>query len=285
MGAEPAQERVGTLPLPELAKAYLAMCQGDFTTERVAEASSLGSAMLVRAGSVESAARALNRVRLQDQGQHLSFAEDGKLLGLTELHGKYLREMAVEGVPSRRETPLRREEAKNHGSVYGYEQELLQKAWKDAAFGATLLVDPMAPGVTEILQASEVAESPLGRVPKQNPDRTVSSEGRPINDMRRQNEQGSKFNHPPAPQPRHAAVARQSLWWAARHPGIPQRCAKRDVPRAFKWHFLRPRDVPEFAVRLAGILLISLVMPFGWVGAHQSDCRATAACLGCGAGG
>ena len=102
---------------------------------------------------------------------------------------------------------------------------------------------------------------------KQNPDRTISSEGRPINDMRLQNSRGSKYNHPPAPQPRRQSVARQSLWWHARHPGIPQRCAKRDVPRAFKWHFLRPSDVSEFAVRLAGVLIISLVMPFGWVGA------------------
>ena len=39
--------------------------------------------------------------------------------------------------------------------------------------------------------------------------------------------------------------------------GIPHRCAKRDVPRAFKWHFLRPRDVPEFAVRLAGLVINS----------------------------
>ena len=80
-----------------------------------------------------------------------------------------------------------------------------------------------------------VAESPLGRVPKQNPDRTVSAEGRPIHDMRVQNSKGSEYNHPPAPQPRHQAVARQSLWWHARRPGIPQRCAKRDVPRAFKY--------------------------------------------------
>ena len=75
-----------------------------------------------------------------------------------------------------------------------------------------------------------------------------------------------KFNHPPAPQPRHHAVARQSLWWRARHPGVPQTCAKRDVPRAFKSHFLRAKDVPEFAVKLAGLIILSLAMPFGWVG-------------------
>ena len=116
------------------------------------------------------------------------------------------------------------------------------------AYGAALMVDPTDPEVEEVL-----TRSPLG--------------GFPINDMRKQNASGSKFNHPPAPQPRHTGVARQALWWRARHPHIPLRCAKRDVPRAFKWHYLRPRDVPEFAVKLLGIVVISLVMPFGWLGA------------------
>ena len=182
------------------------------------------------------------------------------------MHREYLQSCAQEGVPSRREKPLVREKAKNHGSVYGYEEELLQKAWKDAAYGAALFVDPEVGKVSQLLDQAGVAESPLGRVPKQNPDRTISAEGRPINDMRRQNDAGSKFNHPPAPQPRHHAVARQSLWWRARHPGVPQKCAKRDVPRAFKWHFLRAKDVPEFAVKLAGLIILSLAMPFGWVG-------------------
>ena len=98
---------------------------------------------------------------------------------------------------------------------------MMQKAWKDAAYGAALMVDPEIPQIETVLTQSGVAESPLGRVPKQNPDRTVSAEGRPINGMRRRNEHGSKFNHPPAPQPRHPGVARQALWWNARRPGFP----------------------------------------------------------------
>ncbi|CAE8593825.1 unnamed protein product, partial [Polarella glacialis] len=41
---------------------------------------------------------------------------------------------------------------------------------------------------------------------------------------------------------------------------------KRDVSWAFKWHHLDPEDVAEFAMRLAGITIISLVMTFGWCG-------------------
>ena len=233
------------------------------------KAAQAGSTLLLAAGSFHGAVEALREARLQKKCDLLQAVCEGKILGLTKLHESYLKEMALEGIPSRRSDKPIRTEAKNHGSFHGYEEELLSKAWKDAAYGAVLLIDPERDGIVQILEEAGVAESPLGRVPKQNPDRTVSAEGRPINDMRVQNSKGSKYNHPPAAQPRHQAVARQSLWWHARHPGIPQRCAKRDVPRAFKWRFLRTSDVAEFAVRLARIIMVSMVMPFGWVGAPE----------------
>lgn len=111
----------------------------------------------------------------------------------------YLKECVARGVPSR----TRAFSAKNHGSVRGYEEETLQKAWKDASYGAVLLCSAetqdqkVNAAVEEVLLTSCVAESPMGRVPKQNPDRTLSSEGRPINDMRSRNEFGSKYDHPP----------------------------------------------------------------------------------------
>ena len=86
----------------------------------------------------------------------------------------------MKGCRAEERKPLTREDAKNHGSVYGYEEELLQKAWKDAAYGAALFVDPEVGKVSQLLDHAGVAESPLGRVPKQNPDRTISAEGRPI---------------------------------------------------------------------------------------------------------
>ena len=250
----------------EKASEYLDLCRSDFSVEKAQQAGRLGAELISSAGTVEKAVYVLNTARVQKLGDHLTGAKQSAFKGISPLHQEYLQTCAQEGVPSRREKPLVREEAKNHGSVYGYEEELLQKAWKDAAYGAALFVDPEVGKVSQLLDQAGVAESPLGRVPRQNPDRTISAEGRPINDMRRQNDAGSKFNHPPAPQPRHHAVARQSLWWRARHPGVPQKCAKRDVPRAFKWHFLRAKDVPEFAVKLAGLIILSLAMPFGWVG-------------------
>ena len=210
-----------------------------------------GSALILTAGSFEHAVDAIREARLHNKRNLLKAVCEGEVRGLSDLHAVYLKEMALEGIPSRQcDLPVRTE-AKNHRSVHGYEEELLSKAWKvrkDAAYGAILFIDLDRDGIVQLLETAGVAESPLGRVPKQNPRPYISAEGRPINDMRVQNSKGSMYNHPPAPQPRHQAVARQSLWWHSRHPGVPQRCAKRDVPRAFKWHFLRTKDVAEFAV-------------------------------------
>ena len=63
---------------------------------------------------------------------------------------------------------------------FEHKDELMQKAWKDAAYGAALMVDPEIFEVEAVLTRSGVSESPLGRVPKQNPDRAVLAEGRPI---------------------------------------------------------------------------------------------------------
>ncbi|CAE7230388.1 GLT8D1, partial [Symbiodinium necroappetens] len=77
-------------------------------------------------GTVEGAVQVLNAARVKKLGDHLEGAKQN--------------------------------EAKNHGSVYGYEEELLQK-------------------VSHLLDRAGVAESPLGLVRKQNPDRTISAEG------------------------------------------------------------------------------------------------------------
>ena len=147
----------------------------EYSSEALQQAVKLGSELLRLSGSVEKAAGALNRERVALLGNHLSFTEEGHVIGISDLHKAYLIEMAQQGVPSRREAAPARELAKNHGSVRGHEDELMQKAWKDAAYGAALMVDPETPGVESVLTRSGVSESPLGRVPKQNPDRTVSA--------------------------------------------------------------------------------------------------------------
>ena len=191
--------KVGAPNVSATAQSYLECCSAAFSKETLAEASGLGSALLLETGSLESAVHALQEVRLLKHGDLLAAAVNGQIEGVSRLHAEYLKEMAELGVPSRRSDLPVRVEAHNHGSVHGYEEELPSKVWKDAAYGAVLLVDPSRSGVAEILESSRVAESPLGRVPKQNPDRTISSEGRPINDMRLQNSKGFEVQSPPSP--------------------------------------------------------------------------------------
>ena len=266
------EEEDGTVS-SQLVHEYLRKCKEPFSKEAVQAAAAVGNQLLIAAGSIKRAASQVNSARIAAEGEHLQAAKDGKLRGLSEEHAAYLKTCVEEGVPSRARSVPQRERAKNHGSVRGHEEEMMQKAWKDSYYGAVLLCSTETDNpqqnedVEHILVQDGVSESPLGRVPKQNPDRTISSEGRPINDMRARNSHGSKYDHPPASQPRHRAVVRQSLWWRARHPKVPQRCAKRDVPRAFKWHYLQEKDVPEFCTKLMGIVILSLVMVFGWVGA------------------
>jgi len=149
-------------------------------------------------------------------------------------------------------------------------EEMIVKLWEDHGWGGVLFCTDAAEQ-----HLGKTFESPLGRVPKMLPDRTVSEEGRGIHDMRLPSAGGSKLNHPPALQARHSQVAREALWWATRHPGIPRRVAKRDVRRAFKWHELEPSACEDFATRIpvpdkAGesvdVIAISTAMTFGWNG-------------------
>ena len=121
-------------------------------------------------------------------------------------------------------------EAKAHKSATEHLEEMYSKAWKDTRYGVVIWCSE---SVEYLL--GNLVESPLGRVPKMLPDRTLSSEGRPIHDMRHPNVYSPKELHPPALQPRHRQLARISTYFSVRYPKVRQLCAKRDVNRAFKW--------------------------------------------------
>ena len=141
--------------------------------------------------------------------------------------------------------------------------------WKDAKAGRVLLCSAELGDELEGIHAT-----PSGRVPKQNPDRTISEEGRFIHDQRAVNELGSKYNHPPASQPRHRELGRLIAWWKARLPDLKILLAKLDVDSAYKLIWLHVKDVGLFATELPGaeigldlaVLVLYLVLTFGWGG-------------------
>ena len=146
----------------EKASEYLNLCGSTFSVDKAQQAGRLGAELISSAGTVEKAVHVLNTVRVQKLGDHLVGAKKNVFKGISPLHQEYLQVCAQDGVPSRREKPLTREEAKNHGSVHGYEEELLQKAWKDAAYGAALFVDPEIGKVSQLLDQAKSRGEPPG---------------------------------------------------------------------------------------------------------------------------
>jgi len=156
----------------------------------------------------------------------------------------YLRDCAAHGVAARQPPCSTRIRGLPDPSLVDHLDEAFRKVWKDAHRGRALLVAELPDALMRGVRAS-----PLGRVPKMNPDRTLAPEGRIIH-AQGVNASGSKYHHPPALQPTHRGVARLALWWSARHPKVPLLIAKLDVEGAFKWIWLRPEDVGLFAADL-----------------------------------
>ena len=114
----------------------------------------------------------------------------------------------------------------------------------------------------------------MARVPKQNPDRTLSDKGRLIWDGTFPNLLCPKTDHPPADQPQHQELAREILWWKIRMPGIRVMLANKDVKDAFRWIPMHEKDACIFGAGLDGrqwnlpgrLVAIYLVLTFGWTG-------------------
>lgn len=220
--------------LDEAAQDYIGWCTGQdrYSPEVVKEAAARGDRLLMIAGDLPTAMRALRRARQGSVGEPLRGVLTPETQAcISDDHYAYLEEMIEHGIPSRREYPRKRVRADPYPSALDHLGELYEKSWKDAKWGIVLYCTD----ATES-QTPDLIECPQGRVPKQLPDRSISSEGRPIHAMLVANAATHKYHHPPALQPRHRQIARKALWWAYRHPGISCTLAKLDVSRAFKWH-------------------------------------------------
>ena len=156
----------------------------------------------------------------------------------------WVRRVAQEGVSAEyRGTQRARVKATPHPSLKDHVEEARQLIWQDATRGRVLLMSPEA-SEEELLDG--VVSVPLARVPKYNPDRSVSSKGRVIWDARVVNELCHKEGHFPAAQPRYAEVVRLILWYKTRYPGIRVLLAKKDVSEAFKWLWVEQDDCRLF---------------------------------------
>jgi hypothetical protein len=218
----------------------------------MAKAIALGDVLITEAGGWQAAVQAYRSSWTSRFGNHLAGVYDpavGKYVP-SELWA-YLQKVATEGVQSRQPSLKTRSTALPQKSLMDHLPEALRKVWKDCCKRRVLLCTTALESGTHSL-LSGLACSPFGRVPKLNPDRTVSDEGRLIHDLRELNVTGHKHDHPPALQPRHHSVARLVLWWKARHPGIDILLAKRDIADAFKWLWAHDQLAGLFGTEFPG---------------------------------
>ena len=128
--------------------------------------------MLEKAGSVGRAARALREVRHRKKGNALAGVQNFQIARWLEKdHAEYLKQIASGGVPVRRTAARFKVEAKSHKSATEHLEEMYSKAWKDTRYGVVIWCSE---SVEHLLD--NLVESPLGRVPKMLPDRTLSTE-------------------------------------------------------------------------------------------------------------
>ena len=244
-----------------------------YSREALGHAATLGSALLEAANGWQAAPQGLREEGQQKRGDHLVGLHETYLEPLvhpslleearrTAKHGVEVRAHMQEG---------ERVRANPHPSLKGHLDEAAEQIWNDAQKGRVLIVvDRGQDGLRGVVSA------PLARVPKYNPDRTVSNKGRVIWDATAVNKVCTKEDHPPALQPRHSELARLLLWWASRYPALPILLSKKDVAEAFKWIPVSDDDVRLFAADLGGkdfghpgstIVLVYNVLTFGWRGA------------------
>ena len=191
-----------------------------------------GNFLLEATGGVSQAAlvlRSVGRVKLGDHFAELGDPRLDEALDADLL--VYARTVADRGVRASYEGDRSaRVTAEPHASAREHLPEAMSQLWKDARRGRVILCDDRAGDLL-----SGVLSVPLAWVPKMNPDRTLSEEGRTVWDQRVFNEGADPAGHLPALQPRRWEVIRMILWWALRLPGVPILLAKKAVAEAFKW--------------------------------------------------
>ena len=182
----------------------------------------------------------------------------------------YARDVAASGVRARFRGERVRHSAKPHASAAEHLDEVIGSLWGDAAEGRVLLCSSV---VKPLLGA--VSSVPMARVPKMNPDRTPSQDGRLIWDGRVPNAYCWKEDHPPADQPRHRDLMREILWWQLRFPTVAILLSKKDIAAAFRLLVTNLQDCGVFGADFDGapwgitglLITVYLVLTFGWTGA------------------
>ncbi|CAE7617473.1 kptA [Symbiodinium sp. CCMP2592] len=251
------------------AAAYLDAVEeaAQFSKEGLRSVAAAGSLLLRAAGGWQEAMRAIKRTYIQRHGDHFDGLHGPTLDGLVPPPLlERARHVAVWGVEAH--VPLKessRLKCAPHPSLKAHMDEAAAQLWKDVVRGRVLVCYDQGEGLDGVISV------PMARVPKMNPDRTVSDKGRVVWDATPVNRFCSKEDFPPALQPKHREVARVILYWGLKFPGVPILLSKKDVSDAFKWLPVALEDTKFFAASYVeadhDATLLYGYMTFGWRGA------------------
>ena len=157
-----------------------------------------GNLLLEATGGVSEAALILRAVGRDKLSNHFAELGDPRLDEALDADLlAYARTVADRGVRAcYHGDRSARVTAEPHASAREDLPEAMAQLWKDARRGRVILCDDRAGDLL-----SGVLSVPLARVPKMNPDRTLSEESRTVWDQRVPNEGTDPSAHPPALQP------------------------------------------------------------------------------------
>ena len=259
-------------PLNECSTRYFEEVQQEFTVDGLQELALRGDCLIQQLGGLYPALCALQEDKFRDMADQVDFASNHRNLFPEQY--EYLNKTLTQGVSAYYSggVPLN---PRQRGLPYQKTNEehcrlIEEKLWKDVAAQRMLVC------TTETVDANTPVEAtPTTTVEKRNPDRTISSDRRVIADLRRVNLNFPSSQYYPVRVPTAGDIARMIVILRTQFPDIETRLTKRDVAAAFRLLRLHPAlcllmvtELPGRFFKMKGqdIVLIYLVMPFGWNG-------------------
>ena len=229
-GPEKTEHRAGASEVSRAADDYARAVTQDESPKAWAEAIWTGVLLIEAAGSLTGALRELQSIWKERSGARLSTEGLREVAHLIDPGRQaYLATVAADGAPYRYEGVREGRVMDPHHSAVEDAAGVRSALWKDAK-ALRVLTTCWASG--EALE--NVQCCPLGWVKKMNPDRTLSTEGRPVHDLREVNEDVDIETFQQVMLPQLKDILREALRVSMMWPKLKVLINKRDVKAAFK---------------------------------------------------
>ena len=253
----------------ETVQLYLNSRQGDFCTNAIAEAATLGDQLINEYGSYQFAARAIQEY-MRRHKDHLWMTASEVTFDNLELSQRLVDIHTVGAIPLFRVPTTQGLRCRGFPYDHSETEFILSRFWKNDGKGRLITASARA-----ILETDKIICFPTTTVRKRLPDRRWSEERRPIWDGRLPNLFIRKDDYFSPVLPTIKDIADHIISLKRAYPNVPLKCTKRDINAAFRQIRLHPDACALLPTEFCGLhmgldfdLIIGyLVLPFGWTGA------------------